>query len=227
MFKKILFIFFSISMSSQNIKVEYSLNILKDESVLKKDGISTFYKNAMDGAKNVKFELLIDKDKSFFYKKDILNQNTIETKMALLISEADNPIYSFNNNIFKKIEETSSFFNKPIIVKDTLLTNWELTNETKKINGYTCYKAAAKYKIVNPDVFYHSVIAWYCPEIPSQMGPRGFGGLPGLILELQYREIVFGATLIEKTNDPVIINFNSEIITQEQYDKKILEIRNN
>ncbi|MCD8518945.1 MAG: hypothetical protein LRY32_05130 [Flavobacterium sp.] len=64
----------------------------------------------MDGAKNVKFELLIDKDKSFFYKKDILNQNTIETKMALLISEADNPIYSFNNNIFKKIEETSSFF---------------------------------------------------------------------------------------------------------------------
>ena len=35
--------------------------------------------------------------------------------------------------------------------------------------------------------------AWYCPKIPYGFGPKGYGLLPGLILELQERNILFGA----------------------------------
>ncbi|AXT50641.1 GLPGLI family protein [Aquimarina sp. BL5] len=55
---------------------------------------------------------------------------------------------------------------------------WTLTKETKKIDQYVCYKAILK----NSD---KKVEAWYTREIKSAHGPKGYCGLPGLILELK------------------------------------------
>ncbi|WP_438712837.1 GLPGLI family protein [Aquimarina muelleri] len=70
--------------------------------------------------------------------------------------------------------QDESRFGQTFIVKSEEI-KWELINETKKIGKYNCYKA--KYK---------EIIAWYAPEIPLQFGPVGFGGLPGLIIHLEY-----------------------------------------
>lgn len=211
---------------SQSYKITYSLNFIENSLQLKDENFGKYYQYALIGAKSIKFELSCNDSISKFQMIDFLYSDNQEVKWAVTLSSAKAKYFKISNSIYKT--EIHQIFEKKYIIKDSLLTNWEITNETKKINNYTCYKATAKYKIINPKgVFYHPVIAWFCPEIPLQHGPRGFGGLPGLILELQYREIVFGATLIEKTNEPVIFNFEEEIIDQSEYDKKLLELRKN
>lgn len=67
---------------------------------------------------------------------------------------------------------------------------WKITDETKNILGYRVQKATAK-------VFYEyhedgdspDVIAWFTTDIPYSVGPAGYYGLPGLILELKYSHI--------------------------------------
>ncbi|MDO5616594.1 MAG: GLPGLI family protein [Cruoricaptor ignavus] len=54
--------------------------------------------------------------------------------------------------------------------------HWEITNEEKKINDFTCYKAVGEFRG-------REYVVWFTPEIPVPYGPWKLGGLPGLILE--------------------------------------------
>lgn len=49
-------------------------------------------------------------------------------------------------------------------------------SEVRIINGKRCMRADSKSE--------SGVTAWFCESIPCQMGPAGYGGLPGLIMEL-------------------------------------------
>ena len=64
---------------------------------------------------------------------------------------------------------------------------WELYNETRKIDKYLCYKATTTYSYKNRKgtITNLDVTAWYTPQIPIPLGPKNYAGLPGLILELQ------------------------------------------
>jgi GLPGLI family protein len=82
--------------------------------------------------------------------------------------------------------------------EESLKSNWILTNETKLIDNYLCYKATNIFTVNNGEkIFNHPVIAWYCPKLPYPYGPIGYGNLPGLILELQVRNVVYGAKSIQ------------------------------
>jgi len=70
---------------------------------------------------------------------------------------------------------------------DNTYLEWQLTQESKTINGYKAYKATRS----NGEV-----IAWYTPSIPLGFGPKGEYGLPGLILELEIGNVIFNATKI-------------------------------
>lgn len=87
-------------------------------------------------------------------------------------------------------------------MKNKQKENWTITTETKLIDNYKCYKATNIYQVISPNkVFNHPVIAWFCPDLPYKYGPNGYNNLPGLILELQERNAVYGVRKI---------NFNSE-----------------
>lgn len=77
---------------------------------------------------------------------------------------------------------------------------WKITQESKQIGNYTCYKATYSFTQRRP-VFLGGkrsnpgnlppveekeveVVAWYTPQIPVSFGPNQQTGLPGLILEL-------------------------------------------
>jgi GLPGLI family protein len=67
---------------------------------------------------------------------------------------------------------------KLVCVSDELnLINWELKNETRLINGYTCQKAEGKFG----NMVYE---AWFTSKIPVSVAPFQLRGLPGLIIEL-------------------------------------------
>lgn len=96
---------------------------------------------------------------------------------------------------------------------------WELTQETKLVGGYICYKAintSSKNKKKKP-------VAWYTPQIPASYGPKHYFGLPGLILELEETAVVFKVKEIilnPKEEVKVIVKEGTKI-TQEEYNKKL------
>lgn len=77
--------------------------------------------------------------------------------------------------------------------------NWNITSETKKIDSYNCYKATLDitYLARTGDSKTKTVIAWFAPILPYGFGPKGYNGLPGLILELQDQETTYLAEKIE------------------------------
>lgn len=116
------------------------------------------------------------------------------------------------------------------VIKEMKYPDWKLTNETKKIGNYLCYKATSSFKTgTDEKSFTFPLIAWYCPQIPLEYGPKAYGGLPGMILELQERNIVYGVTKIEftpleKNSKLKKMDFSKKnIITFDQYVKTIRE----
>jgi GLPGLI family protein len=98
---------------------------------------------------------------------------------------------------------------------------WELTNETRKINGLKCFKAVSKNK-------YLMLTAWYTKDIPVSNGPSIYLGLPGLVV---WAEDFFRTTeiqSIEYTDDvnqfntlySERMNFFNEKEHHKNYDKE-------
>jgi len=67
---------------------------------------------------------------------------------------------------------------KPLIYKDTVNIKWKITSKKSTIQGLNCVLATAKFRGRNYK-------AWFTTTIPLPIGPWKFGGLPGLIVELQ------------------------------------------
>lgn len=92
----------------------------------------------------------------------------------------------------KRITEQRQLENGKLLVSefapDSL--HWVVTNESKKILGYQCYKAilpAAEAEKL--EVSYQEdgdLIVWFTPEIPISAGPERIYGLPGLIMEFTF-----------------------------------------
>ena len=77
---------------------------------------------------------------------------------------------------------------------------WEITDETKSIDGVICYKAESKQNYYNYRTdknIVRNIEAWFAPEFPASFGPEGYGGLPGLILELSLAGEHYSATKID------------------------------
>lgn len=65
---------------------------------------------------------------------------------------------------------------------------WKVLTEIRDIKGYICMSAETRDTIKN-----QRIVAWFATELPLPHGPEGYGGLPGLILELDVND---GAVII-------------------------------
>lgn len=112
---------------------------------------------------------------------------------------------------------------KKYLIEDSLKRqSWKMEEGTKTIRGYVCKKATTKSRD-GKDVF-----AWYAEDIQSSTGPETFGGLPGLILEVNVNdaEIVFTALdIITKDFDRSIVKAptNGKKITRKEFDQMMEE----
>jgi len=110
------------------------------------------------------------------------------------------------------------------LVKDSLVNDWEISNESKKIGNYTCYKAVKNCTTCNS-----IQEVWFTPEIPVPFGPIGYGGLPGLIISVVKKNTVLQLERIKFYDKPLVIdkpNKGKEIVKAE-YDMITSNIRNN
>lgn len=152
-------------------------------------------------AKNpINFKLIYNQTKSFYSLEEKMDTKSHENKMAKILMGGSTRSYTdVSKEIYlNQIESYGETFLIPIQP-----WHWELTNETKMIGNYLCGKATTTYIQDNPNKkFKKNVEAWYAPEINNTFGPKGFFGLPGLILELKDDRFKYVASHL---------NFNSKI----------------
>ena len=229
--KKLIYIFlllpsFLIFSQDKIISVEYNLIVQPDKDLFKGNEVMTkLLANAIEDAKNETFTLIIQKGNSKFYHNTILSKN--DYSKTPLFANYDGVIYTIDNMQYIQC----LLLGNNVFVKKGTTENWKITNETKMIDGYKCYKATNVFVVITPKkVFNHPVVAWFCPDLPFKHGPNGYGSLPGLILELQQFYSVYGVKKINldsnmsfSTNEIAKIKLVSEVERDEILEKGILE----
>ncbi|MFQ5448972.1 MAG: GLPGLI family protein [Saprospiraceae bacterium] len=110
------------------------------------------------------------------------------------------------------------FFGRKFLVSgETAKMQWKLTGEQKKLLGYICQKATFQDEDRN-------VVAWFTPQIQVPAGPDSYGGLPGLILEVNINDgdrVVLASNIELKKLDKGTIEkpTKGKKVTQEEFDK--------
>lgn len=147
-----------------------------------------------------------------------------------------------NKAVIKEID----LMGKVFFVKDSeSVFKWQLTDETKMIGGKRCNKATlvipvseeeaaayqkekAKYAAQSTQFFTlkepveKNIIAWYSPEIAVINGPLEYGGLPGLILQVNDGESIILCTKIKietKSKGREIVTLPSKTITKDKFNE--------
>lgn len=129
------------------------------------------------------------------------------------------------SSIFKKTAETKMvsvepFLGKTYIIEEKIpVINWQISGETKTIEGLSCQKATAQFKGRDYE-------AWFCAQLPYSNGPWKLGGLPGLIIEAYdtKRQVVFKFAGYEDiSNEAVTISYPSNTI--KTTDKELKQLK--
>lgn len=105
----------------------------------------------------------------------------------------------FTDYVGSKIYEITDFW---------IPIQWQITQESKVISNYTCFKAKTVFRGLVWEV-------WFTSEIPVSIGPWKLYGLPGLILEATSENKKYSYIVTE-------INFKSDdiiIFTSDKYKK--------
>lgn len=179
-----------------------------------------------DLGEELKPKLLFTKSFSKFYFEDD-NIKKFNFSKALFCEYSSPKIIDFEKQeILIYTKKNRYFEEKEFVIVDYIKTDWVLLNETKEIDKHICLKAQLNYNSYSVGlVFSRQVIAWYCPEIPFSFGPNGYGGLPGLIVQLQTEDAVIGLEKLEFKKEAVgdIFLTPGKRITRQQYNEKMLE----
>jgi GLPGLI family protein len=207
------FLIFSNYMFSQNYsgKITYAVETFEvsNDFISLDPEQSEFRKNMQRVAKQLSFELLFDQGKAVFAMSKFLPLDKDGRYVKTTISLLGGYKTYYTNTEHNKLLEEKSFLGKDFLVETPFNElKWELLNESKIIDGYTCYKAVRNRIATGRDFTKTkvAVYAWYCPDIPLNSGPFEAVGLPGLVLEFRTP----GYSYVANT-----IVFNQKVILKE------------
>ena len=134
----------------------------------------------------------------------------------------------------KRMANKTDLMGKIFLIKDNLVSyDWELTGETKNIGNYTCYKAvfekeeeSVEINMIDGEVKEEkgmkkrTLVAWYTTDVPISNGPNNYGGLPGLILEVNdgdltivCSELVLNPKEVKEIKEPI----KGKIVTRKKF----------
>jgi GLPGLI family protein len=101
--------------------------------------------------------------------------------------------YTYNSIIKYKNETLDCYLLGECFLIENNLPKWNLKQETKKTQGFLCYRAIIRNSRTNKI----TLEAWYTPKRPYQYGVMNYYGLPGVILEINRNTFTITATKIE------------------------------
>ncbi|WP_139958757.1 GLPGLI family protein [Flavicella sediminum] len=189
----LLFLFHQfISSQALNGKVTYTVNS-ESQSFLKglpnnkkiSEKSKTNLKKLIRTAKPMNFHLIFE-GKEAVYRAEYDFPTRLRLKLGMnLTSLLASGNYTFYSNLNEKIVHGQNYFVNGVDILYKPI-KWNLTQETKSIGGYRCFKATAyiRQEQLPGNNLMGPVIAWFTPEISVPFGIQNFKGLPGLIMEL-------------------------------------------
>ncbi|CAN1526808.1 GLPGLI, GLPGLI family protein [Flavobacteriaceae bacterium] len=187
------------------------------------------------------FVLNFNKAESIYQQEQKLKETG--SRGSTFASELEGELYK--NSQTKKYIKAEEFANKNYIITDVLKNyNWDITQESKKIGGYTCYKAISITKVTKKELqeyevekakqsknktsFFNlekpkdkKITVWYNPEIPVSHGPNQYWGLPGLIIEVNENNLIILCSKVilnPKDKKSIKASKNGKVISQNAYD---------
>jgi GLPGLI family protein len=183
-------------------------------------------KNMVPEFTTAKMQVLFSEHESVFKQleeeEDIRDQAGAQEEGRMIVRMGVNNETYINYTAGKAVELRELGPKKYIIEDSIRLLKWKLDDaDTKLIKGYTCKKATTK------NAGEMDVIAWYTDQIVCPGGPELFGGLPGMILELNIAEgeIVFTAIDITDKAELKMVKapVNGKKITRKEFQKMMDE----
>jgi GLPGLI family protein len=199
----------------------------------------------MAQAMQKEFELIFNRNESI-YKEVVELEKEGQGGMRWMSMMAGGGGTLYKNLSTSTYLDKIEFFGKQFLITDTLeKLNWKLQKETKAIGKYQCNLATTQRVVTltrsetlndeSRDTTYQDTIditAWYTMQVPVSNGPAQYGGLPGLIMELNDGQTTMLCTRVSiKPGEEVEINKpeGGEEVSQEEYKKitreKIEEMR--
>lgn len=187
------------------------------------------------------FVLNFNKAESIYQQEQKLKETG--SRGSTFASELEGELYK--NSQTKKYLKAEEFANKNYIITDVLKNyNWDITQESKKIGGYTCYKAISITKVTKKELqeyevekakqsknktsFFNlekpkdkKITVWYNPEIPVSHGPNQYWGVPGLIMEVNEKNLIILCSKVilnPKDKKSIKAPKNGKVISQNAYD---------
>jgi GLPGLI family protein len=196
--KNVLFLFAifwfcdGFSQNNNNVTCVYNIYTPFDLQNLKTSTLS----EKILKTKPISYILNINNNKSQFFslknlQMDDVDAMSLKLRKTMSFSGKYIEISLTDDEIFEMRESMGEKFGINTKISDY---KWNITADKKIIDNYTCLKAICQVKgrgrdgvLINKDV-----IAYFCPELNYQFGPREFCGLPGLILEVIIDNTVIG-----------------------------------
>lgn len=178
---------YKVKVSERSLK-KYNKNIknkIRDKKVI------DFWENYYDKSNYAIGVLKINDIKSSYRLEQKLNQKSIKTLNIMDVLAGGARIYFANPLKKETIMQDCDLLDKCFLVNDSFY-NWEIATKIKIINGYKCYLAISESKDKKS-----KISAWFTNEIPINIGPMNYSGLPGLILELDDGDLSFAVKKIE------------------------------
>jgi len=139
--------------------------------------------------------VMIDGDYTTFRGKVVYDENSFKSKEKIYYKDLINNEVHYTEMGYKVIDETIDW-------------QWEITDETATIAGYTCRKAVSNY-------MGGTFEAWYAEDIAINAGPDKFDGLPGLILYVRTKGMEIVAESIKNLDTPT--NFEKPVFEEKIY----------
>jgi GLPGLI family protein len=186
------------------------------------DGFLKLINKNISDLDNVEYKLIFNKNNSFFYNVEIMNENEndLSSMIKNIIVQSEHKfIFNFDNDTITKQTEYDGIKYVIKTHKDSL--NWKLINEQQKIGKYNCYKAITFNKKKYPSgIKKELVTAWYCTDIDVKSGPNRYVGLPGLIIQLQEGKKVFNLEKIKfNKKEKKIKPLKGKVVTEKEFEK--------
>lgn len=218
----IIFLCAKYGYSQKAISVDYEVFFSIDEKIEKNTRIKNLYEIGNSGSKLSNFKLDIYNNEANFYANEYngLNKDLWET--TLILADYQSKLYINNDK-----KEVIFNNNDDLFKKDTYLVSkkndyeWTINYaDSLRINDYLCFKATCFEEVKFKNSLAKSeVTAWFCPELPYQFGPNGYGLLPGLILQINSNRTNFYMKKISYIDNISIDTLiKSNLITEDDYD---------
>ncbi|UQD55252.1 GLPGLI family protein [Flavobacterium sp. K5-23] len=224
----LLLLFMVVVSSNAQLKggvVNYSVTVTENKDSQLEKMMLSMNVNFYSVIKEFDFKLKFNKEKSLFVKEKKMYSDDKAAELGDVKINYSGRVLTKKDSIYR---EGSSIGIGDYIEKKGVVDNWILLNETKLIDNYLCYKATTENIVVHKEkTFRHPITAWYCPQIPFPYGPLNYGNLPGLILELQTKDAVYGAKTIQlNVNDTVIEELKKYRVIEEEELNDLIEKKN-